>query len=183
MLNRCEGSRRSTDGSVGCREECELYPSFAPVCIFVHTFSTHACVHVCFHLDLAAVSVGPSVGSVGAVLVCQLVRSPLTRRLSGSPGTQTAATAMPSHNSSAKSWTGREEARYHESRMSLALRPRWTDSRRLPHPKPNLRPFKSADLSQSSSSSFHSSLRPRGPFSTVSGRHSSTGSLSSMKLK
>lgn len=109
LLKRCEGSRRSTDGWVGCREECELYPAFVLVCIFVHTFGTHACVHVCLHLSLAVVSVSPSAESVGAQLVCQLVRSPLTRRLLGSPGTQTAATAMPSPNSSAKPWTGREE--------------------------------------------------------------------------
>lgn len=35
VLNRCKGSRGSTDGWVGCQEECELYPSFVLACIFV----------------------------------------------------------------------------------------------------------------------------------------------------
>lgn len=107
----------------GCQEESELYPSFVHMCVFVCVCSCaehpSLSLHVCLLLNLAVAPVNRSVESVWAVLLCQLLRSPLTHRLSGSLGTQTAA--MPSHNSSTKPWTSQEEVWYHESSTSLAV--------------------------------------------------------------
>lgn len=136
-------------------------------CIFVHTFGTHACVHVCLHLNLAVVSV--SERRSGA---CPPARK---------EPPDTPALRQPGHaDSSGTALLSLGPVCYHESRMSLARRP---DSRQLPHPQPNLRPFKSADFSQFLSSSFRSCLRLHGPFSAVSNRGSSIGSVSPMKLK
>lgn len=148
------GFRRVNMPVGGCQEESELYPSFVLVCICVYKSVCWAPMpvrlHVCLLLKLAVVSVNRSVESVWAVLLCQLLRSPLTHGLLGSLGTQTAA--IPSHNSSAKPWTSQEEVWYHESRTSLAIASPRSSSRKFLFPKPGFRPFKSTD---SFCSSFH----------------------------
>lgn len=80
------------------------------------------CMHVCLLLHLAVQPVNRSVESVWAVLLCQILRSPLTHGLSGSLGTETAA--MPLHNSSARPWTNPKEVWYHESQTRVTTGPR-----------------------------------------------------------
>lgn len=72
MLNCCSGSQGSTDGRLGCQEECELYPSFVLECILVacieQIFSTRpfACVRarlstvVSVNRGVESVRVGPT---------------------------------------------------------------------------------------------------------------------------
>lgn len=157
VLDRCKGSRGQQAAGWAVKRNVNFIHHLC-LCVFLcvdeHISSTHACFHVCLLLNLAVVSVNRRVESVWAGWPCQLLRSPLTRRLSGSLGTQTAA-VIPSHNRPAKPWTSEEEVWYDESRMSLALGPCWTSSRQLPHVKPNFQPFKSTDLSQFFPSSFH----------------------------
>jgi len=121
----------------GCQEESELYSSFVHMCIYVCicACAEHPCagLHVCLLLNIAVAPVSRSVESVWALLLCQLLKSPLTQRLLGSLGTQTAP--MPSQNSFTKPWTSLKEAWYHESRESLAVGPSRTSSRQLPFSK------------------------------------------------
>lgn len=98
------------------------------------------CMHVCFLLHLAVQPVNRSVESVWAVLLCQILRSPLTHWLSGSLGTETAA--MPLHNSSARPWTNPKEVWYHESQMRVTTGPPQTSLQQLIFPEPNFGPFK-----------------------------------------
>lgn len=126
QVNRRVGGLSRTMWTLSIICACVYFGVFMRICCL--------CLRVCLLLNLAVVSVNRSVESVRAVLLCQLLRSPRTRRLLGSLGMQTAA--MPSHNSSAKPWTSQEEVWYHESRMSPVIRPRWTSSRQLPYPKP-----------------------------------------------
>lgn len=152
--DRCEGSRRSTDGWVGCQEECELYPSFVLVCVFVCTcaYFQHPRLRACVFTSQPSCGVRQQKCwiSVSCATLPSSRGAPWHASSWAAWATQTAA-AMPSHNGSAKPWTSQEEVWYHGSRMSLALSPRRTDS--------NFRPSKSTDLSQFFSSSFHFFLR------------------------
>lgn len=83
VLNCCTGSWGSTDSLLNCQEECELYPSFALVCILVacmSRFSAPVPACVCVWSSHCSDSSG------GARL---------THRLVGSLGTQTATGFRP----------------------------------------------------------------------------------------
>lgn len=130
VLNCCTGSWGSTDSLLNCQEECELYPSFALVCILVacmsRFFSTSPCV--CVRMEQP--------------LLRLLRRSPPDTQARRQPG-HANSDGVPSHNRAAKPGTSQEEVWYDESGMNLALSPCWTDSGQLPHPQPNFKPFKS----------------------------------------
>lgn len=99
------------------------------------------CIQVHLLLHLAVQPVNRSVESVWAVLLCQILRSPLTHGLSGSLGTETAA--VPLHNSHAKPWTRPEEVWYHENQTRVTTGPLRTSLQQLIFPKPNSGHFKS----------------------------------------
>lgn len=104
VLNRCKGSQGQQTAGWAVKRNVNFIHHLCLrvfLCVDEHISSTHACFHVCLLLNLAAVSVNRGVESVGAGWPCQLLSSPLTRRLLGSLGTQTAA-VIPSHNRPAK---------------------------------------------------------------------------------
>lgn len=67
VLNHCKGSRRSTGGWVAVKNNLNFIHHFC-VCVHVRVLNTRACVWVCVHFY----------HHVWAVLLCQLMRTPLT---------------------------------------------------------------------------------------------------------
>lgn len=88
VLNCSEGSFRSTDGGVAVEKNLNFIHHLR-MCVYVHVLSTHALVCTCvYFLNLAEAPTNRSIGLVRAVLLCQLLGSPLTQVLLGSLGTQ-----------------------------------------------------------------------------------------------